>query len=167
MFVPYDDAGPGFVENAYNFWQSNSCIRIDCTFGELIMRFGIFWRTLPSDIKIASNIVNASRLLHNFILEERELGDDDTPDSDKTLFQKNSQSTFNYLDEPQADPDLLSSPPESAVVMVSDNNKPYTSGRPSTAALQSKQENEQLREILKLFLDMHRKKGPKHFFQVQ
>jgi len=147
LLVPYDNAGPGSVEDSYNFWQSNSCIRIECTFGELIMRFGIFWRTLRFDIKLAGNVVNAAGLLHNFILEERELDDDDTPDSDKTLFQNFSQSTINYLDEPQADPDQLSSPTESAIAMVSDNNEPLVGGRPSTAALQSKQIGEQLREI--------------------
>ena len=54
------------------FWQSHSCIRIECTFGELIMQFGIFWRTLRFDIKLAVNIVNAAGLLHKFILEERD-----------------------------------------------------------------------------------------------
>jgi len=135
LLVPYDNAQPGSAEDAYNFWQSHSCIRIECTFGELIMQFGIFWRTLRFDIKLAVNIVNAAGLLHKFILEERDLDDDDTPDSNKTLFQKFTHSTINYLDEPQADPDLLSSPIESAIAMVSDNNKPLAGGRPSTAAL--------------------------------
>ena len=87
LLIPYDDAESGSVKDAYNFWQSNSCICIECTFGELIMQFGIFWCTLRFDIKQAGDIVNAAGLLHNFILEERELSDDDTPDSDKTLFQ--------------------------------------------------------------------------------
>ena len=125
------------------------------------MRFGIFWRTLRFDIKQAGNIVNAAGLLHNFILEERELGDDDTPDSDKTMFQNFSQTTINYLDEPQSDPNLISSPTESAIAIVSDNNEPSPAGRPTTAALQSKQEGEELRDILKLQLDMKHKKRPK------
>ena len=37
LLVPYDNAGPRSVEDAYNFCQSNSCIHIECTFGELIM----------------------------------------------------------------------------------------------------------------------------------
>jgi len=45
--------------------------------------------------------------------------------------------------------------------MVSDNNEPLASGRPSMAVLQSKLEGERLREILKLHLDMHCKKTPK------
>ena len=61
--------------------------------------------------------MNAAGLLHNFILEERELGDNDTLDSDKTMFQNFSQTTINYLDEPQADPNLISSPTESAIAI--------------------------------------------------
>ena len=137
LLVPYDNARSGSIEDAYNLWQSNSYIRIECTFGELIMQFGIFWRTLRFNIKLAGNIVNATGLLHNFILEERELGDDDTPDSDKSLFQKISQSTSNYLDEPHVDLDLLSSATESSIAIVSDNNKPSAGVRPSTAALLS------------------------------
>ena len=161
LLIPYDDAKSGSVEDAYNFWQSNSRIRIECTFGELIMRFGIFWRTLRFDIKQAGDIVNAAGLLHNFILEERELADDDTPDSDKTLFQSFSQTTMNYLDEPQADRNLISSPTEPAIAIVSDNNEPSSGGRPTTAALQSKQEGALLRDILKLHLEIHNKKRPK------
>jgi len=61
---------------------------------------------------------------------------------DKTLFQNFSQSPINYLDEPQADPELLSSPTESVIVIASDNNKLFGGGRPLMAALQSKQEGE-------------------------
>ena len=42
LLVPYDNAGPESVKDVYNFWQSNSRIRIEYTSGELIMRFGIF-----------------------------------------------------------------------------------------------------------------------------
>ena len=78
MRAPYDDTKPGPVEDTY-------CIRIECSFGEIIIKFGIFWCTLCFDKKQTGDIINAAGLLHNFILEERELGDDDTPFSDKTL----------------------------------------------------------------------------------
>ena len=51
LLVPYDDAKSGSVEDAYNFWQSNSRIRIEYTFGELIMQFRIFWCALHFDLK--------------------------------------------------------------------------------------------------------------------
>jgi hypothetical protein len=35
LLVPYGEAGPQSEEDAYNFWQSNSRIRIECCFGEV------------------------------------------------------------------------------------------------------------------------------------
>ena len=46
LMVPYPDAASGSDEDAFNFWLSNSCINIECSFGEIIMRWGLFWRTL-------------------------------------------------------------------------------------------------------------------------
>ena len=67
---------------------------------------------------------------------------------------------MNFLDEPQAE-NLVSSPTESAMAIVSGNNEPSSGGRPSTAALQSKKEGALLRDILKLHLHIHNKKRPK------
>jgi len=47
---------------------------IECFFGELIMRWGIFWRTILFDLKKCSKIVQVSMLLQNFIIENRENG---------------------------------------------------------------------------------------------
>jgi hypothetical protein len=46
LLTPYSTPGPRSPEDAYNFYHSNCPIRIECTFGEAAMRFGIFWRTL-------------------------------------------------------------------------------------------------------------------------
>lgn len=40
--------------------------------GELIMRWGIFWRTLQFDVLKVGHIIKAAMLLHNFIVNERE-----------------------------------------------------------------------------------------------
>lgn len=37
--------------------------------------------------------LNLAGLLHNFILEEKKLGDNDTPDLDKSMFHNLSQTT--------------------------------------------------------------------------
>jgi hypothetical protein len=51
LLVPYDNpynmrTARGQVEDAYNCYHSNSRIKIECTFGEIIMRWGIFWRKM-------------------------------------------------------------------------------------------------------------------------
>ena len=78
MQVPYPNARPGTAKDSFNFWLSNARIHIECTFGEMIMRFGLFWRTLRFDIETSAKIVKAAALLHNFIVDCRE----DTLDDD-------------------------------------------------------------------------------------
>jgi len=39
------------AKDSYNYFLSSSRIFIKCAFGELIMRWGIFWRTLRFDLK--------------------------------------------------------------------------------------------------------------------
>jgi hypothetical protein len=52
LLTPYSDAKiEGDPKDAYNFWQSNARIRIECAFGELVMRWGIFWRTIVQNRK--------------------------------------------------------------------------------------------------------------------
>ena len=76
--VPYPKAKPSTPEDAFNFWLSNSRIHIECTFGELIMRFGLFWRTLRFDLDVCAKVVRAAAKLHNFLVDCRE----DTADDD-------------------------------------------------------------------------------------
>ncbi len=75
LLVPYPQAQPGTQEDAFNFWLSNSRIHIECTFGEFIARFGLFWRTLKFDIKRSCDIIKSAALIHNFLIDCRE-GDD-------------------------------------------------------------------------------------------
>jgi hypothetical protein len=79
FLVPYDNAAAGTPEDAYNFWHSNARIRIECAFGELVMRWGIFWRTMRFDLVQVGNVVQAAMLLHNFLIDERA---DDEEDAD-------------------------------------------------------------------------------------
>ena len=65
--------------DAFNFFLSSSRIYIECAFGELVRRWGIFWRTLNFDLAKSQKIVQVRMLLHNFIKSE---GNNDTDDSD-------------------------------------------------------------------------------------
>jgi Plant transposon protein len=45
-------------------------IYIECAFGELVMRWGIFWRTLMFELpKKTTKIIQVCMLLHNFIID--------------------------------------------------------------------------------------------------
>ena len=72
MLTPYDNVSiVGESKDNFNYWHSNARIRVECAFGEIIMRWGIFWRTLKFDLDVNGPIINAAMLLHNFLIEER------------------------------------------------------------------------------------------------
>ena len=53
----------------FNYYLSSARIWIECAFGELIMRWSIFWRRLLFDVEFCGDIIMASMLLHNFIID--------------------------------------------------------------------------------------------------
>lgn len=79
FLIPFekDAATPASPQDGFNFWHSNSRIRIECAFGEIIMRWGIFWRPLRFKLSRCGDIINAALLLHNFLVNERETASDD------------------------------------------------------------------------------------------
>ena len=46
LLVPYDNARPGSKEDSFNFFLSSKRIYVECAFGEIDRRWGIFWKPL-------------------------------------------------------------------------------------------------------------------------
>ena len=40
--VPYDSLSPTTAEDYFNFYHSSACITVECVFGEIDLRWGIF-----------------------------------------------------------------------------------------------------------------------------
>lgn len=91
MLIPYaidlNDAAWKYEDN-FNYHLSSARIWIECAFGELIMRWGTFWRRLTFGIDMCGDTTIASMLLHNFIIDHR-IVDNDT----------NCFSNFNVSEE--------------------------------------------------------------------
>jgi len=124
--VPYDQqevkADPVGAKDAYNYCHSANRIWIECAFGELIMRWGCFWRTLRfNSLEKNGRVIYAAMLLHNFIVDSRlNSTDDDQYFRDfSTNITSSSQSRMTQLTG------------ESPRALVSDNNEPQPLGRPS------------------------------------
>lgn len=140
--VPYDDATAASLKDAFNFWLSNSRIRIECAFGEFVMRFGIFWRSLRFNQLEKSNcVIRAAALLHNFLIDSRE--DDEDYYYFKNLSTKDIiEAEASMLPPDEDDGDDFTFP------LVVDNNEPKPSGRNTlTAELREKEGAELRREI--------------------
>ena len=72
MMCPYDHATSGSAEDNFNFFQSSQRIHIECTFGEIYRRFGVFWRPLAGNLKEHRYTIEACFRIHNFIVDYRE-----------------------------------------------------------------------------------------------
>ena len=141
LLVPYPNAKPHSAEDAFNFWLSNSRIQIECTFGELIMRFGLFWRTLRfPDLNVCCRIIRAAAKLHNFLVDCRE----DTADDDmyfRNLSYGNMASHVD-TDSTRDEDDDITFP------LVTDNNEPKPMGRPDKKRKMEEVDGEQIRDYL-------------------
>jgi hypothetical protein len=136
LLVPYDRPNmrrsEGQQQDAYNFYHSNCRIRIECTFGEIMMRWGIFWRKLQFDVAVVGEIIAAAGLLHNFIVDER--------DAESSCYIANFSHT-NLRDDNEHDEEV-------PVAMVTDNNERKPPGRPTLEDALSKQKGRDLRRAI-------------------
>jgi hypothetical protein len=145
LLTPHDDAGPKSMQDAFNFYHSSSRIFIECSFGELVMRWGIFWRRLNFGARKVGAIIQAAMLLHNFILNEREI--DATGEIDAKIDSSYFQN-FAF-DESELSRQAHSDPPEA---LVTDNDEPKPRGRLDKRKEELKVLGVKLRETLTINL---------------
>lgn len=142
LLVPYPQAGPRSLEDNYNYYHSNCRIRIECAFGEMVMRWGIFWRTLNFDLEQVGDVVSSAALLHNFIIDER-------CEEDCQFIRTFNQQRVNEADNNGG----LNH--EVAFAIVTDNNEPRPPGRPSMTGLRSREVGLRIREAICFSLDSY------------
>jgi len=72
LLTPYDNVMHGSHEDNYNFFHSSSRITVECAFGEVDLRWGIFWKPLRFSLVHNCRVIDAAMRLHNFIVDFRE-----------------------------------------------------------------------------------------------
>lgn len=72
LLTPFDNAVHGTPEDNFNFFHSSSRICIECTFGEVDLRWGILWSPLKFSLRNNIKVIDACLMLHNFIVDHRE-----------------------------------------------------------------------------------------------
>ena len=119
--TPYDSDQTGrddqHRKDAFNYHLSSCRIFIECAFGELVMRWGILWRTLAFDLKKSAKIVQVCMLLHNFIVDSRE---------DDQAFFRNFNIRMDRIQQ-----EITRQTGEIPRPLVTDNNEPLIRGRPT------------------------------------
>ena len=71
MVTPYPTVSSGGKDD-YNFYHSQLHVRVECTFGMLVGRWGILRAEIPQNISISRTIslVHVLVKLHNFCIDE-------------------------------------------------------------------------------------------------
>ena len=72
LIPPYDNAKPKSAEDDFNFYHSSARITVECTFGEIDLCWGIFWKRLFCSLENAALIIEGAARLHNFLVDYRE-----------------------------------------------------------------------------------------------
>ena len=72
MCVPFRNVEAGTDKDAFNFFQSQVRINIECAFGILVHRFGILRKPIPNNINVQKtcSLVLALCKLHNFCIDQ-------------------------------------------------------------------------------------------------
>ena len=74
---PYDSPLSQSPEDNYNFFHSSARITVECAFGEIDLRWGIFWKRLCGSIDTNIMICEGAMHLHNFLVDYRDTHDAD------------------------------------------------------------------------------------------
>ena len=76
ILIPYDSPRPKKPADDFNFYHSSACITVECAFGEIDLRWGIFWKRLVCSLDNTTIIIEGSMRLHNFLVNYRESSKD-------------------------------------------------------------------------------------------
>ena len=72
MLTPYLQPLPKSPEDAFNFYHSSARITVECAFGEIDLRWGIFWKRIMCSLENLAVIIVGAVCLHNYIVDYRD-----------------------------------------------------------------------------------------------
>ena len=143
ILPPYDNAKSKSAEDAFNFYQSSIRITVECAFGEIDRRWGIFWSPIAYSLKNTALICKGAMHLHNFLVDWRE----SLIDSDEDMLTENEIFEYDRLDN-----GITSS------VINSDATRP--AGRPTCDEVECRMNGLMLRDHLRQSLKNHNMERP-------
>jgi len=136
---------PTRSKDGFNHCHSSNRICIECAFDELVMRWGMFWRSLRFNLRKNALIVRTAMLLHNFIVDQRH--GEPSDDFDRSHFQN-----FRIDNTLATQQRLTRTTGEQARAIASDDEEPCTGGRPSNQEAEFGRQGNRMRNgnVLKL-----------------
>ena len=73
MNPTFDNAYPKTPDDGFNFFHSSARMTIECVFGEINMRLGIFWKRLNCSLEHEDIIIEGAMRLYNYLVDYREI----------------------------------------------------------------------------------------------
>ena len=139
LLTPYDNAKPDTSEDAFNFYLSSNRIYVECAFGEIDRRWGIFWKPLGGLLVNHKYVIDSGLRLYNFIIDYR----------NKEVRGFNARQDRNELD--MASEDYVSADPFAAIGVQTDEDYEFrrSRGRPPFAELALRENGKQLRDRIR------------------
>ena len=69
LLQPYANASTRSPEDEFNFYHSSARITVECAFGKIDLRWGIFWKRLNYSLENLAIIIEGAMRLHNFLAD--------------------------------------------------------------------------------------------------
>ncbi|GFH49993.1 hypothetical protein CTEN210_06469 [Chaetoceros tenuissimus] len=92
LLTPFDNALPNSAKDSFNYHHSTCRIWVECAFGEIDMRWGIFWKPLQFDLDKNLKVIDAAMRLHNYLVQNR-----DNATSEIEEFQVYERETVEFI----------------------------------------------------------------------
>ena len=72
IIPPYPLVKPQSPEDSFNFYHSSARITVECAFGEIDLRWGVFWKRLTGSVHNSFIIIQGAMRIHNFLIDYRQ-----------------------------------------------------------------------------------------------
>ena len=152
LLTPYDNALPSSKEDSFNYFLSRMRIYVECTFGEVDRRWGIFWRPLEGSLDQHKYTIDAALRLHNYIVDYREATTTTTTTTTTTGMLEQERMRTRERDElDHACDDFRRANPFTPIGVFDedDEEERRRRGRPSNIELDERNRGKALRDMLR------------------
>ena len=72
IIPPFESPLSRSQEDYFNFFQFSAHVTVECAFGEIDLRLGVFWKHLTCSLENSTTIIEGAMRLHIFLLDYRE-----------------------------------------------------------------------------------------------